>query len=92
MAKGFSFLDTSQSWLTFDPRAKAQPSSCLYHEGLLGENKEGRGREKWQAAGSRAHPPSHRVTWLCPISHAHVLEFLTPSPPVPVLLEAHSHS
>lgn len=50
--QGFSFLDTSQSWLTLDPRAKAQPGSCVYHEALLRENKEGRGREKWQAAGS----------------------------------------
>jgi len=50
--QGFSFLDTSQSWLTFDPRAKAQPGSCVYHEGLLRKKREGRGREKWQAAGS----------------------------------------
>lgn len=48
--QGFRFLDTSQSWLRFDPRAKAQPHSCVYHEGL--HPGEPKGEQEGEVAGS----------------------------------------
>lgn len=60
----------------------------MYHEGLMGERKEGGGEGEVVGGRSLSPPPSHRVTW--PYrkligSHARVLELPTSCTPLVLL-------